>query len=497
MLPYHTFPKIVRIAQRIFLIFCAIFMISGIALAADRDVIIGFHQPVGLSEKALINNHGGVVKKSFHLIPAIAARVPENKIEGMKKDPRIAYIEDDKIFEAADEYTSSWGVLHIGSNAVHAQSINGTGVKIAVLDTGIDYNHEDLNDNYKGGIGFVQDSNGNVISSNFDDSTYSHGTHVAGIIAAENNGIGVVGVAPNAEIYAVKVLDGAGFGISSWIISGIQWAVENNMAIVSMSIQGSDSQALNYAVDNAYNSGLLLVAAGGNTKGGSVSYPGAYDSVIAVTATDASDHNASFASIGHEIELAAPGVGIYSTIKGGYGFMDGTSMAAPHVAGVAALILSTDFQDANRDGVKNNSDVRMLLHNAKDLGVPGRDVTYGYGLVDASIAVLGYSTLEPPIVLTLTRTAGSPDIDTENVSLNRGNYQINLTNTNLSKLDMTVLENGIIRKDLSSKFNFSHSDEIEFNLNVDSSVFVIIFKPYGGRGSTANVTIQRLGGYYV
>ncbi|TFH43664.1 MAG: hypothetical protein E4G94_04550, partial [ANME-2 cluster archaeon] len=194
MLPYHTFPKCMRIAHRICLIFCVIFMISGVALAADRDVIIGFHQPVGPSENALIHDHGGEAKKSFHLIPAIAARVPENNIEKLKKNPRIAYIEDDIIFREADEYTSSWGVQHIGSNIVYNNGITGAGVKIAVLDTGIDYYHEDLNDNYYGGIGFVQDNNGIVNPSNYDDSTYSHGTHVAGIIAAENNGIGVVGV---------------------------------------------------------------------------------------------------------------------------------------------------------------------------------------------------------------------------------------------------------------------------------------------------------------
>lgn len=388
--------------QRI-IIFCAIFImlngiINGTALAADRDVIVGFNKPVGPSEKALIQSHGGTIKKSFHLIPAIAARVPENNITKMKKDPRIRYIENDKIFEAAaDEYSSSWGVQQIGARMVHDQGINGTGVRIAVLDTGIDYTHEELNDNYKGGVSFVLDIYGNVINPDgYDDSTYSHGTHVAGIIAAEDNGIGVVGVAPNASIYAVKVLDGAGFGFASWIISGIDWAVKNDMDIVTMSIQGSDSQALHDAVDVAYNSGLLLVAASGNTNGDPVAYPAAYDSVIAVTAVDNIYQRASFSSKGPQIELAAPGVNIYSTVKGGYNYKNGTSMAAPHVTGTAALILSTDFPDVNGDGIKNNSDVRAILQNtARDIGDQGKDDLFGYGLLDTSMALLGYSAYKP------------------------------------------------------------------------------------------------------
>jgi subtilisin len=492
MLHYHTFSKCMRIAQRIFLIFCVIFMISGVALAADRDVIIGFQQPVGLSEKALIHDHGGIAKKSFHLIPAIAGRVPENNIEKLKKNPRVAYVEDDIIFEATtDEYTSSWGVQHIGSHIVYDNGITGAGVKIAVLDTGIDYNHEDLDNNYKGGIGFVQDVNGVVNPSNYDDSTYSHGTHVGGIIAAENNGIGVVGVAPNAEIYAIKVLDGAGFGISSWIISGIEWAVENDMDIVTMSIEGSGySQSLQEACDSAYNSGLLLVAAGGNSYGGGVRYPAAFDSVIAVTATDADDQQASFSSIGPEIELAAPGVGINSTIKGGdYGYLSGTSTAAPHVTGVAALILSSDFQDANGDGVKNNSDIRILLHNAIDLGTTGRDNIFGYGLVDAQKAVLGIDS--PNIIkLPLIRTISKPVSDSKNVTLSQGNYLITIINVNLSKIEMNVYENGVLRKDLSSKYKFNKSNDVNLELNVNA-VFDIMFVPYGYPNSVGYVTITK------
>jgi subtilisin family serine protease len=128
-----------------FLYFCVILMtISGIVATADRNAIIGFkNKTVGSNEDNVIHSYGGEAKKNFHLIPAIAASINESKIDDLKKDPRVAYIENDSVYQVADEYTSAWGVKYIGSQPVHNQSINGTGVKIAVLDTGIDYTHPD------------------------------------------------------------------------------------------------------------------------------------------------------------------------------------------------------------------------------------------------------------------------------------------------------------------------------------------------------------------
>lgn len=480
--------------QRIFLISCVILllngMINGAALAADRNVIIGFHQSNATAQEKLVKDNGGKLKKTFHLVWAISASISDENISKLKLDPNVAYIENDSVYKAADEYTSSWGVAHIGSKVVHDQGIYGAGVKIAVLDTGIDYNHEDLKGNYKGGFDFAFND-----ADPFDDSTLSHGTHVSGIIAAQNNGIGVIGVSPNADIYAVKVLDGAGFGTASWIISGLQWAVDNNMNIATMSLEGPDSITLHNAVDNAYNSGVLLVAAGGNNNGGSVLYPGAYGSVIAVSATDANDQIAGFSSVGPEIELAAPGVNIYSTVRGGYAYMSGTSMAAPHVTGDAALIYSTNFPDVNGDGLRNNKDVRELLHNAKDLGTAGKDNMFGYGLVDASMSVPGISATPPnPVLtinLTLKRTSASPDGDIQKENLSKGNYSINIRNVNLTEVDMKVYENGEFIKSLSRDLKFSSKkNNINFNLTVNN--VLVTFTPYGKRGSTGDITIKYL-----
>ncbi len=474
------------------LYFCIILMmINGIAAGADRDVIVGFKKPVDQSDDDFIHGHGGKVKKDFHIINAISAKIPEENIETMKKDPRIAYIEEEKKYNVTDEYTNSWGVQHINSKPVHDQNIAGAGVNVTILDTGIITNHEDLINNYKGGYDFVNND-----PDPWDDNCLTqlktcHGTHVAGIVAAENNGIGVVGVAPSANLYAVKVLHASGSGDTSWIISGLQWAADNHMNVAQMSFGGPDSQALHDAIISAYNSGVLLVASAGNTYGGAVEYPAAYtDSVIAVSATGSTDQIASSSAIGPEIELAAPGVNIYSTVEGGYGYLSGTSMAAPHVSGVAALIYSTNFNDANGDGAYDNKDVRLLLHNAKDLGITGRDNTFGYGLVDAQMAVFGVP--EPTIIeLTLKRVSKDPTKDAQKVDLLQEDYSVDIHNINLSKVTMKVYKDGIYQKRLSKEFKFSKKrNDINFDLMLDGASEVI-FIPYGKIGSIGYVTIKK------
>ena len=260
--------------------------------------------------------------------------------------------------------------------------IEVAGIKVAILDTGIDYTHEDLAANYRGGYDFVFNDN-----DPYDDSYFGHGTHVAGIVAAAENGIGVIGVAPEAELLAVKVLDGGGFGTADRIIAGIEWAVLQGADIINLSIQGRHSQGLRDACDAAYEAGVLIVAAGGNSLagGGPVKYPAAYDSVIAVTATDPSDLPGYFAPVGNALELAAPGVDILSTVaRGGYDYLSGTSQAAPHVTGAAALYLAFNTEDVNGDGVVNHKDVRQLLQStATDLGDAGKDPIFGYGLANA------------------------------------------------------------------------------------------------------------------
>ncbi|MBG6183207.1 subtilisin family serine protease [Arthrobacter sp. CAN_A214] len=245
----------------------------------------------------------------------------------------------------------------------------------------------------RGGPGKLPDAN----AWNDDNG---HGTHVAGTIAALDNTIGVVGVAPEADLYGVKVLDANGYGYASDVALGIEWSINNGMQVINLSLaEETDVPALRDAVEAADDAGIVVVAAAGNAGDGDPSsndvlWPAKYDSVIAVSATDIDDAVAVFSSDGAEVELAAPGKDVLSTTRGGgYGTMSGTSMATPHVSGVVAGMLATPVVsgvDADYDGVWDTSEIRATLQaSADDLGTPGRDVFYGYGLLDAEEATSG------------------------------------------------------------------------------------------------------------
>ncbi len=316
----------------------------------------------GPAEEAVIRA-GGIVDHVFELIPAIAIRIPEAALPGLARNPLMIGFEKDFEMEALDKPDGPpgqdkekppkdgeeppppqelpWGVDRIDAEwAWLNEGPTGSGVNVAVLDTGIDYKHPDLNDNCYGGVNII-----NPRKDYRDDN--GHGTHCAGIIAAEDNDFGVVGVAPQASLYGVKVLDRRGSGWVSDIIAGLDWCDKNGMDIVNMSFGGGYSSSLHDACDAAKDAGLLLVAAAGN-NGGAVIYPAAYDSVIAVSATNSSDGLASFSNYGDEIAIAAPGVNIYSTyLGGGYATGDGTSMACPHVVGTLALAAFDIFETAD------------------------------------------------------------------------------------------------------------------------------------------------------
>lgn len=384
------------------LLLAAILVVSSApANAGDKKVIVGFRNAPGVAsheKQDKIHRAGGRIKRSHRLFNVIAAQMPEEEIERLKNDPSVAYVEEDSVVSVvqpvqasatpSQEYMDSWGVSHIGADAVVQAGIKGTSIKVAVLDSGIDYSHPDLIDNYKGGYNFVYDNN-----DPFDDSMSAfipsgHGTHVAGIIGARNNGTGVVGVAPEVSLYAVKVLTAGLLGDMSDIIAGIEWAIEHKMQLINMSIATPDqSLALKDACDKAAQAGIILVAAAGNYNLPTIYYPAAFDSVIAVTAIKPDSTRPPY-NYGPEAELAAPGVNIKSTIPGGgYGYLTGTSQAAPHVTGVAALLLSSGIQDANGNGSVVDEVRQRMATTARDLGDPGRDFMFGYGLVDAALAV--------------------------------------------------------------------------------------------------------------
>lgn len=465
--------------------------LPALAVSREQRVIIGFKEKPSPSERALVRGAKAVIRRTYRLIPAVAASLPEEEIDLLRKNSEIVYIEEDAVYVAAtdpgtaEESDNSWGIRHIFADVAHADGNRGTGVRVAVLDTGIDYTHEELNGSYSGGYDFVFNDD-----DPFDDSFDSHGTHVAGIIAAADDGVGTVGVAPEVDLFALKVLDGAGFGMAEWIIAGIDWAVQNGIDVVNLSIEGPHRQALQDACDKAYNAGVLLVAAGGNSvaEGGPVTYPAAYDSVIAVTATDSTDVPGLFSPIGEQLELAAPGVSILSTIAGGsYGFLSGTSRAAPYVTGTAALYILANTEDLSGDGLVDNEDVRLMLQlMATDLGEPGKDNIYGYGLVNAAGAAGRWD-----MTLTITRTSGLPASDAAVAEVGSRPYGIVITNSGLSRVVVEVFEGEVLRNDLSGVFHFrgGRPQEVVLRLDATGTHYHVVFTPYGTRDTSAEIVL--------
>lgn len=337
----------------------------------------------------IIVHSGGVKLKNLDLIGARTVWLPSKAASAkLKAHPAVLRIDDDVLVTTLGHtqppQVLQWGINRINAELVWPGGNTGDPVKVGIIDTGISTKHPDLTTNVKGGVNTI-----NPLKSWNDDN--GHGSHVAGITGAINNTIGVVGVGPGIDLYAIKVLGASGSGYLSDVIEGIQWAVAKSMRVVNMSLgTSSNIQSFHDAVTAAHNQGVVVVAAAGNS-GGSVLYPAAYLEVIAVGATDVNNQIAPWSSHGPEVDLAAPGVSIYSTYKGtGYATLSGTSMAAPHVAGSAALVLNTPVgaYDINGNGLWDPSEVQEKLQKtATEFGAPGWDEFFGWGLVNAWNAV--------------------------------------------------------------------------------------------------------------
>lgn len=288
-----------------------------------------------------------------------------------------------------------YGVSRIGAYKIHDRA-QGKGVRVAVLDTGIKLDHTDLAPNFRGGVNFISEDKPPV-----DDN--GHGTHVAGIIAAADNGVGVLGVAAGVDLYAVKVLDQHGTGRISTVVKGMQWCADHSIKVINMSF-GTDQprQVLNSAIKGLTGRGIVVVSAAGNDgQNNSVDYPAAYPQVIAVGAVDLNDRLAGFSSRGPQVTVVAPGVQVLSTaISGGYQRLSGTSMATAHVTGVAALLLQFKPR-LSPDRVKHylGETAERLQGLSDDEG--------GSGLIRADLAVEG---------LTSGRYVLEPEPETEPVS---------------------------------------------------------------------------------
>jgi subtilisin family serine protease len=313
-------------------------------------------------------------------IPVMIADLDEAACETLRNDPSVVCVEPDGIVSTCVD-TIPVGITAVRAPEAHAQLVFGTGVKVAVIDTGIDSDHPDLEAIFKGGINFVTPGNP-------PEDDHNHGTHVSGILAAVINDVGILGMAPNVDLYAVKVLNAMGSGSFSNIILAYDWCVTNGMQVTNNSYGSSadPGTAFETAFNAAHNAGIMMICAAGNSgpSADSVIYPAKFANAVAVSAIDTDNVIAFFSSRGPEVEICAPGVNVNSTLRGGqYGNFSGTSMACPHVAGACALALSKGLPVA---------EVRTrLTTTCVELGVPDRDDLYGFGRLDA-FALAGLTT---------------------------------------------------------------------------------------------------------
>ncbi len=339
----------------------------------------------------------------FESLGATALPLSAREVSKLEEDDRVLQVvEDTEVFalnggqgqsepESLLPQPVPWNIELVKANLVWNR-VTGRGVKVAIVDTGIDDNHPDLT--VSGGVSFVPG-----VGSWDDDN--GHGTHVAGIVGARNNPVGVIGVAPESDLYAVKVLGRKGTGHHSQVLAGLCWATQNGMDVVNLSL-GRDVKKPDEPCTAIYqrlarilnNAGCIVVAAAGNSGeeiNKWVGHPARCPGYMAVAAIDRNKNLAPFSSRGPAdlcddcgVEISAPGVSINSTYQGGgYRKLSGTSMACPHVSGAAALLKElhpTWTPDRIRERLKAT---------ASDLGAPGNDPGTGAGLIDCQCAVFG------------------------------------------------------------------------------------------------------------
>jgi len=346
--------------------------------------------------------------KQFWIVNAIAMNATPKLIEKLSARDDVESIELDSKVHMVEDYSaqvSQGQIVNATSeikriNATKAWEIglDGTGINVSIIDTGINTTHPDIAGRVIKGYDFV-----NHDSDSADDN--GHGTHVAGTVGGNGAGGMTTGVAPNVSLFGAKVLDSSGSGSSIDVIDAIQWSVENNADIISMSI-GSDitwttpncdanDPFMAYAINNAVNSGVVVVVAAGNKPTG-VSTPGCIGKAVAVGAVYSSDIITYFSGRGSAMAdhgLVAPGYGINSLdyLTSGYTIKSGTSMATPHVAGAVADLM----QAARNKGIfLSPTQVRSILENtSKDLGAPGKDNTYGAGRIDVFESIREYANV--------------------------------------------------------------------------------------------------------
>jgi len=356
---------------------------------APDEVVVEMASSASRSQRKSLQAFGELSDSTLQDLGVTVLKVPEGSVSqtiaALEQQPGVVYAEPNYYVYAQDVipndpgWPDQWGPPAIRAPQGWELGRGSANITIAILDSGVDLAHPDLVSKLVSGYDFV-----NHDADPQDD--YGHGTQVAGIAAAvTNNHIGIAGISWGAHIMPVKVLDFSGRGTYFNVAAGILWATDHGAQVINLSLGGptpSDSKTLKGAVDYAVGKGVTLVASAGNAYGGAVLYPAAYSGVIAVAAVDPNLVNAAFSACGPQVDLAAPGVKIFTLqLGGGTVSEDGTSMSAPFVAGAAAILL----------GLPGNNAPSLVAHElkttARDLSNPGWDSCTGYGLIQLDAAI--------------------------------------------------------------------------------------------------------------
>ena len=392
-----------------------LFAFAGSAQAARYDahtVIVKFASGVAKTQRSALLSSAGVTGTTGH-VAGVGADVvtvtgdPATVAARLNRSALVSYAEPNFILKATATpndplYSQLYGLNNTGQtggkpdadidapegwDAAGLGAFPATGgARIGIVDTGIDQTHPELS----GKVAACADGLGGVVVDGECTDDSLHGTHVAGTIAAKaNNATGVAGVDFNATLLICKALrGGAGVGLTSDVANCITWAHAHGAKVISMSLGGGESTTLQQAVRGAWENGgangSVLVAAAGNDGNSTVSYPAGYAEVVSVAATDQNDAKASFSNTNADVEVAAPGVDILSTIPGGqYARLSGTSMATPHASGVTGVLWQL-FPTDTAAGIRSKLDAAV-----DDIGPAGRDQSFGFGRVNLCKAAGG------------------------------------------------------------------------------------------------------------
>jgi subtilisin family serine protease len=473
----------------------------------------------------LLNNEKGKGRadkiKQFWIVNAIAVRAsPEvikallirDDVESIELDSEIHILEDLSIQVSQGQISRATNAIkRINATKVWELGIDGTGINVSVIDTGIYATHPDIAGRVIKGYDFVNNDNDPV-----DD--HGHGTHVAGTVGGNGNGGTTTGMAPNVSLFAVKVLDASGSGLTSSAIDGIQWSVNTGANVLSLSFGSSTRNVpLANAVNNAINNGVVVIAAAGNCGpggyppkcprlgDGTIEFPGGEKNVIAVGAVDGFDVIASFSSTGPitiagevltKPDVSAPGVNTISLyyLSNGYTTKSGTSMATPHVSGAAALLLQAS---RHLGTTLSPAQIKSILENTSlDLGFAGKDNTYGAGRIDVFAAIKSLDK-DPPSVManpvayydgkpaakngetiTINATITDSGFGIKNATVNASSINSSIANVILNNISGFWINNsvivnassGIYHLNITSYDNISNiNNTVQLTVNVDNT----------------------------